>query len=52
MYKWRHFRSVLTTVLVQQYTQLTATGWQVSQAELDRDIQDLFGGAFTRFAGG
>jgi hypothetical protein len=51
VYKWRHFRSVLTTALVQQYTQLAETGWQVTQAELDRDIRDLFGGAFTRFAG-
>jgi hypothetical protein len=50
VYKWRHFRTVLTTVLVQHYTQLAETGWQVTQAELDRDIRDLFGGAFTRFA--
>jgi hypothetical protein len=51
VYKWRHFRSVLTAVLVEQYAQLAETGWQVTQAELDRDIRDLFGGAFTRFAG-
>jgi hypothetical protein len=50
VYKWRHFRSVLTTALVEQYTQLAETGWQVTPAELDRDIRDLFGGAFTRFA--
>jgi hypothetical protein len=50
VYKWRHFRSVLTTALVEQYTQLAETGWQVTPTELDRDIRDLFGGAFTRFA--
>ncbi|HTL16652.1 MAG TPA: glucuronate isomerase [Patescibacteria group bacterium] len=49
-YKWRHFRQVLTKVLTEEYTRLADTGWQVSEAELRRDIQDLFGAGFVRWA--
>jgi hypothetical protein len=49
VYKWRHFRQVLKPVLVDQYTKLSETGWQVTRPELERDIADLFGGAFNRF---
>ncbi|HLH53115.1 MAG TPA: glucuronate isomerase [Verrucomicrobiae bacterium] len=51
VYKWHHFREVLVPVLVDQYTALSRTGWQVTPAEIDRDVKDLFGGGFTRFLG-
>lgn len=51
VYKWHHFRSVLVRVLTDEYTRLGQTGWQVSRGELERDIQELLGGAFTRFCG-
>jgi hypothetical protein len=50
VYKWRHFRTVLTSVLVDEYTRLANTGWQITHAELRRDVEQLFGGAFTDFA--
>jgi hypothetical protein len=50
VYKWRHFRTVLTGVLVDEYTRLANTGWQITHAELRRDVEQLFGGAFTDFA--
>jgi hypothetical protein len=51
VYKWRHFRQVLNAVLRDHYTGLAQTGWQVTRAEIQRDVKDLFGGAFTRFLG-
>jgi hypothetical protein len=51
VYKWRHFRAVLTGVLTDEYSRLAQTGWRTTRGELQRDIQDLLGGAFTRFAG-
>jgi len=49
VYKWEHFRRVVAEVLVEKYCALAETGWQVTQAELERDVNDLFGGAFERF---
>jgi hypothetical protein len=49
VYKWRHSREVIAQALVDKYSALAQTGWQVSRAELDRDVKDLFGGAFERF---
>jgi hypothetical protein len=51
IYKWRHFRQVLAPVLLDKYTALAQTGWQVTRAEIERDVTDLFGGSFTRFCG-
>jgi hypothetical protein len=50
VYKWRHFRAVLTKVLIDEYTRLAQTGWQITRAELKRDLEQLFGGSFSRFA--
>lgn len=49
IYKWAHSRDVITRVLVEKYDDLAATGWEVSDDELNRDINDLFGGAFESF---
>jgi hypothetical protein len=49
IYKWRHSREVISRVLVEKYTDLSATGWQPSEVEIKRDVADLFGGAFERF---
>jgi len=52
IYKWTHFRQVLARVLTDAYADLCATGWEPSAAELQRDVSDLLGGAFTRFCRG
>ncbi len=49
IYKWRHARRIVADVLVEKYLDLAATGWVVSRAEVERDVQALFGGNFERF---
>ncbi|HZV34855.1 MAG TPA: glucuronate isomerase, partial [Verrucomicrobiae bacterium] len=49
VYKWQHSRRVIARILAAQYTQLAQSGWQTSRAEVERDVQQLFGGAFEKF---
>ena len=51
IYKWQHSRRVIAQVLVDKYTALAQIGWQVTPAEVERDVKDLFGGNFQRFCG-
>ena len=51
IYKWTHSRRIIAQVLVEKYADLAQTGWQVSREEVQRDVKDLFGGAFERFCG-
>lgn len=51
IYKWAHFRQVLTEVLADKYLDLEAAGWPVGRQAIARDVQELFGGAFERFCG-
>lgn len=51
VYKWTHSRRIIAKVLVDKYTDLGQTGWHTSQEEIERDVKDLFGGAFERFCG-
>jgi len=51
IYKWSHSRRIIAQVLVEKYTDLARTGWQVTREEVQRDVKDLFGGAFERFCG-
>lgn len=51
LYKWDHSRRIIARVLVEKYTDLAATGWEPTATEIQRDVQDLFGGAFDRFCG-
>jgi len=49
VYKWRHSRGLIAQALADKYSDLAQTGWQCSRAEIERDVKDLFGGAFERF---
>ena len=51
IYKWEHSRQVIGNVLVDKYTDLAATGWAVTEDEIRRDIEGLFGGNFWSFIG-
>lgn len=51
LYKWEHSRRIIARVLVDKYADLAATGWEPTRAEIQRDVQDLFGGAFEKFCG-
>lgn len=49
IYKWSHSREIITGALIDKYSDLEKTGWVVSDEELARDVNDLFGGAFEAF---
>ena len=49
IYKWRHSRRVIADVLKEKYRDLAATGWRLTEAEISRDAEALFGGAFQGF---
>ena len=51
IYKWQHSRRIIAQVLVDKYSALAQTGWQPTRTELERDVKELFGGAFERFCG-
>lgn len=49
IYKWDHTREVVTKVLQQSYGRLAASGWEPTDAELQRDVGLLLGGSFGEF---
>ncbi|CAJ1351857.1 unnamed protein product [Effrenium voratum] len=49
IYKWIHARSMLKKLLAAKYSELMATGWQVSRGDIRRDVYRLLGGAFEEF---
>lgn len=52
IYKWDHTRRLLARVLVDKYSDLVATGWEPTLADVERDVRTLFGGAFEKFCRG
>jgi len=49
IYKWQHSRRLIARVLVDKYEDLARTGWEPTAQEIERDVKNLFGGAFDRF---
>jgi hypothetical protein len=49
VYKWTHSRKIIARVLAEKYADLAASGWTVTRAEIERDVQALLGGGFARF---
>jgi hypothetical protein len=49
LYKWDHFRKIANKVLFDKYSDIMDTGWKVTEAEIRRDVADLFGESFWRF---
>ncbi len=49
VYKWRHSRGIIADILVDKYAELGRSGWQTTRTEVERDVKDLFGGAFEKF---
>jgi hypothetical protein len=49
IYKWHHSRQVISGILAQKYEDLSSAGWEPSTAEIQRDVQALFGGAYSHF---
>lgn len=49
VYKWEHSREIIARALRHKYADLVATGWQVSEAEIRRDVARYLGGNFRDF---
>ncbi len=49
VYKWSHSRQIIAGVLQDKYRELAATGWVVTTHDVERDVRNLFGGAFETF---
>ena len=49
VYKWTHSRVIIANVLYDKYKDLLETGWTISEEEIKRDVEKLFGGAFWDF---
>lgn len=49
IYKWGHTRRVVSKVLAEKYQDLATAGWSVTEAEISRDVNQLFGGAYESF---
>jgi hypothetical protein len=50
VYKWCHGRHVIGKVLTERYTDLAASGWPVSRADIARDVKALFDGSIASVA--
>lgn len=51
IYKWGRSREIIGRVLADSYERLAGTGWRVEEADIRRDVRDLFGNNFWRFLG-
>jgi hypothetical protein len=49
IYKWDHSRKIISNVLQEKYADLDASGWEVTQEDVERDVKDYFGGALEKF---
>ena len=52
LYKWKHSRRIIADVLVEKYQTLLDVGWTITASEIERDVNNLFGGNFERFLNG
>jgi hypothetical protein len=49
VYKWEHSRRIIANALTDKYADLMATGWTVTEEEIARDVEKLFGGNLWTF---
>ncbi|MDA7915679.1 glucuronate isomerase [Verrucomicrobia bacterium] len=49
IYKWGHTRRVVSKVLAEKYQDLSVAGWHVTEQEIARDVELLFGGSYEAF---
>lgn len=47
--KWEHSKAVISRVLVEKYNDLVSMGYRLTEGEVRRDIEKLFGGNFWEF---
>jgi hypothetical protein len=49
IYKWDHSKKVITNVLTDKYLDIMEDGWTITDNEVKRDVEKLFGGEFEEF---
>ena len=49
IYKWAHSRQIITSILVEKYSILLDSGWQIKESEIERDVEKLLSNNFTHF---
>lgn len=49
IYKWKHSKEIIKKVLVEKYSQIIDSGWELDEKEISRDVKILFGGEFEEF---
>jgi hypothetical protein len=49
IYKWEHSRIIVSRILKTKYQELVKSGWDLSPEEIQRDVQNWFGGSFEAF---
>jgi len=49
IYKWDHSRRLIGGILAEKYLDVMDTGWEFSEEEIRKDIEDLFSNNFWRF---
>lgn len=49
IYKWDHSRAIIAKVLADKYADTLATGWELKESEIRRDVAGLFGENFWHF---
>ncbi len=52
IYKWKHSRQIIADVLLEKYQSLIDVGWTLTKTEIERDVNNLFGGNFDKFLNG
>jgi len=50
LYKWAHSRSVVASILCDEYDKLVSSGWNsLTRADIRRDVANLFGASYEDF---
>lgn len=49
IYKWAHFREVFKPILLDKYRDILQAGWCPTRADIQRDVEGLFGANFEAF---
>lgn len=49
IYKWKHSRKIISSVLVEKYKDLLKTGWKITEANIRRDVGRYMGASYEEF---
>lgn len=49
IYKWNHSKKIIQEILIDKYSDILDSGWEVSEDEIKRDVDKLFNSNFDAF---